>query len=176
MKKIVVIGAGGYAKVIAETIDLLDHVQVIGFMDDRIEKGTSVHGQLKVLGSVNEVQSVSEQCDAFIIGIGNNEIRKQIANKYSGTMQFETIIHPRAYVSKTASIQLGTVILAGAVVGSMVKVGVHGIVNANVVIDHDSIVGNFVHLSIGTSVGSNTEIADGIVTLIGQAIPSFSVI
>lgn len=174
MKRIVIIGAGGHAKVIAETIDLIDSLQVVGFIDDRIEKGMLIHHTIPVLGSMREINEISNQCDAFIIGIGNNEIRKQIADQWSGKMVFETIIHPKAFVSESASIGSGTVVLAGAVISSQVKVGNQCIVNANVVIDHESIIGEFVHLSIGTLIGSNSKISEYTTTKIGQSVPSFS--
>ena len=175
MKRIVIIGAGGHAKVIAETIDLLDNLQVIGFIDDQIEKGASIYGNLQVIGSRDEISRISNECDAFVIGIGNNEVRKQLVLQLQ-TVSFETIIHPTAFVSKTAGIESGCVILAGAVVSSNAKVGEHGIVNSNTVIDHDSTIGSFVHLSIGTLIGSNCNIGELTTTKIGQSVPSFSTI
>lgn len=176
MKRIGIIGAGGHAKVIAETIGLIDSLQVVGFIDDKIAKGSPVHKELPVLGSVNEISEIITQCDAFVIGIGNNEIRKQIADQWSGKIVFETIIHPRAVVSESASIGAGTVVLAGAIISSQVKIGNQCIVNANVVVDHDSKIGESVHLSIGTLIGSNSEVNKLTTTKIGQAVASFSAI
>ena len=176
MKRIVIIGAGGHAKVIAETIDLIDSLQVIGFIDDQVEKGTILTDNIPVIGSVKDIVAISGHCDAFVIGIGNNEVRKQLINQYAARIEFETIIHPQAYVSKTAVIQSGTVVLAGAIVNANSKVGSCCIVNSNVVVDHDCVVGDFVHLAIGTLVGSNSVISSLLKTGIGQAIPAFSVI
>ena len=176
MRKIIIIGASGYAKVIAETIDLLDQIQIVGFIDDHIEKGTLVYEQLQVIGSVNDIQQLSSQCDAFVIGIGNNDVRKQIADQYSGKMKFDTIIHPRAYVSKSAFLSEGVVVLAGSVINSNSKIGKHSIINSNAVVDHDCQIGEFVHLVIGTLVGSNSIVSGSIKTEIGQVIPAFSTI
>lgn len=176
MKRIVIIGAGGYAKVIAETIDLMGNYQLVGFMDDHIEKGTVVTDQLAVMGPLKDIPLVSAQCDVFVIGIGNNEIRKQLAEQYSGMIAFETIIHPRAFVSGSASVLPGTVVLAGAVISANARVASHCIVNANVVVDHDCMIGEFTHLAIGTSVGSNSVVSSLLKTGVGQAIPSFSTI
>ncbi|MDR0802359.1 hypothetical protein [Fluviicola sp.] len=175
MKRIVIIGAGGHAKVIAETIDLLDNLQVVGFIDDRIEKGTPVYKDIPVIGAGNEIPQILEECDALVIGIGNNEVRKQLAERIKAK-SFEIIIHPRAVVSKTAVIEPGTVVLAGAVISSNARVAAHCIVNSHVVIDHDSNIGTFVHLSIGTLVGSNSKISELTTTQIGQSVPSFSTI
>ncbi len=176
MKRIIIIGASGYAKVIAETIDLLDQIEVVGFIDDQIEKGTFVYDRLQVIGSVNDIQQLSNQCDAFVIGIGNNYVREQIANQYSGEVKFETIIHPRAYVSKSAFISEGVVVLAGSVINSNSKIGRYSIINSNTVVDHDCQVGEFVHLVIGTLVGSNSVVSGSIKTDIGQVLPAFSTI
>ncbi|TSJ45678.1 transferase [Fluviicola chungangensis] len=174
MKKIGIIGAGGHAKVIAETIDLIGSFQVVGFIDDKIERGFPIHKNAPVLGAIGELNEIAAQCDAFVIGIGNNEVRKHIADRWSGTIVFETIIHPNAVISESASIGSGTVVLAGTIISSQVKIGNHCIVNANVVIDHDSRIGEFVHLSIGTLIGSNSEVGELTITGIGQAVPSFS--
>lgn len=174
MKKIGIIGAGGHAKVIAETIELMGSLQVVGFIDDKIERGFPVYKHAAVLGTIDELHEIAAQCDAFVIGIGNNEVRKHLSDRWSGTIVFETIIHPKAFVSESASIEPGTVVLAGAVISSHVKIGSQCIVNANVVIDHDSRIGEFVHLSIGTLIGSNSEVRELTTTGIGQAVPSFS--
>lgn len=176
MKKIIIIGASGYAKVIAETIDLSGQSQVVGFIDDHIEKGTFVYDRVQVIGSVNDILQLSDQCDAFVIGIGNNEVRKHIADQYSGKVKFETIIHPCAYVSKSALLSEGVVALAGSIINSNSKIGKHSIINSNVVVDHDCQVGEFVHLVIGTLVGSNSIVPASIKTQIGQVIPAFSTI
>ena len=161
---------------IAETIDLIDDLQLVGFIDDQLEKGTLLTADVRVIGSVKDIEAVSGQCDTFVMGIGNNEIRKQVMERHSNRMNFETVIHPRAVVSKTASIQAGTIVLAGAVINANTKIGTCCIINSNVVVDHDCAVGDFTHLTIGTLVGSNSEIGDLLKTDIGQAIPAFSVI
>ncbi len=176
MKKIVIIGAGGHAKVLAETIDLIGSLRVIGFVDDQVEKGTILTDNIPVIGSIQDIVAISGHCDAFVIGIGNNEIRKQLANQYAGRIEFETIIHPLAYVSKNAVIQSGTVVLAGAIINANSKIGSCCIVNSNVVVDHDCEIGDFTHLAIGTMVGSNSVLSSLLKTEIGQAIPAFSVI
>jgi sugar O-acyltransferase (sialic acid O-acetyltransferase NeuD family) len=176
MKKVVIIGAGGHAKVLAETIDLIRDLELVGFIDDQIEKGTLLMGHVQVIGSINDIETISGQCDAFVMGIGNNEIRKQLLDQYSGKMDFETIIHPLSFISGTADIGTGTVVLAGAIIHTNAKVGSCCIINSNVVVDHDCEVGDFTHLAIGTLVGSNSKIGSLLKTDVGQAIPAFSVI
>lgn len=176
MKRIVIIGAGGHAKVLAETIDLFHDLELVGFIDDQVEKGTLLTGHVQVIGSVKDIETISDQCDAFVMGIGNNEVRKQLLDQFSGKIDFETIIHPRSFISKTAEIQKGTVILAGAVINTNAKIGSGCIINSNVVVDHDCEVGDFTHLTIGTLVGSNSKIGSLLKTDVGQAIPAFSVI
>lgn len=176
MRKVVIIGAGGHAKVIAETIDLIGDLELVGFLDDQVEKGALLMGHVQVIGSVKDIESVSDQCDGFVMGIGNNEIRKQLAEHYAGRIDFETIIHPRAFVSGTAEIEAGTVVLAGAVINTHAKIGKCCIINSNAVADHDCEVGDFTHVTIGTLIGSNSKIGSLLKTEIGQAIPAFSVI
>ncbi len=149
-------GAGGHAKVIIESLEACG-VRVDGVVDDN-PLLTSVLGY-PVLHAMDEAYS------PMIISIGNNEIRRQIAERL--TVDFSTAIHPSAVVSPRAVIGEGTVVMPRAVVNVDTQVGRHCIINTAASVDHDCWLGDFVHISPnvalcgGVIVGEGTQIGVG---------------
>lgn len=175
MVKVAIIGGGGHARVLSEIISQDPGLGLAGCFDDSLERGAELWNGVKVLGSVSELGKTSDEIDAYVIGIGNNSVRKKISTKYPD-LNWISLVHTRAVVSPSAKIGAGSVVLAGAVVSANAVIGSQVIVNANATVDHDSQIGSYVHLSIGSLVGSNSVIAESCLVGIGQIVPSFSTI
>lgn len=163
LKDIIIIGAGGHARVIADMVKKSgDNVK--GFLDDDLSKDG-------VIGKIDDCKKFSD-C-FFVIAIGNNEIRKEIAEKFPD-LKYRTVIHPRAVISEDVEIGVGTVIMANAVINANTKIGAHCIINTASVVEHDNVISDFVHISPGatlcggTTVGELTQIGAGAV--IGRGI------
>lgn len=151
MATINIYGAGGHAKVIKDIIEAQgDRVEV--FFDDH-PKTDSLHG-IEVRKS-----TVLDNFDELIIGIGSNQIRKLLANKYK--LRYAKAIHPSAIVSPSASIGSGTVIMQGAIVQSDAQVGAHCIVNTGATVDHECKIEDFVHISPHATLCGNVSIGEG---------------
>ena len=167
-KKVVIIGAGGHAKVIADIIEKSKDI-VLGFLDDNIETGKKIICQYKVLGKIEDCLQIERQDNdvEFIIAIGNNSIRKQIANKYK--VKYYTAIHPSAQIGLEVNIQKGTAVMANACINTSAKIGKHCIINTGAIIEHDNEIKDYVHISPNASlagtvkVGENTHIGIGAV-------------
>lgn len=170
-KKIVIIGAGGHSKVIADII-LKSGDIVYGFLDDKLEKGTIIanNKDLKVIGDLTARFSlpVTHPELEFVIAIGDNKIRKEIAEKSAPTIKYYTAIHPKAIIGIDISIGEGTVIMANACINSSAQIGKHCIINTGAIIEHDNELGDYVHVSpnatlCGTvKVGELTHIGAGV--------------
>lgn len=140
-KKVIIIGASGHGKVIADIIEQSqDHV--VGFLDDGVKKGSTVLGY-EVLGTIRDLELYPE-CE-FIIGIGNNATRKMIANTYNAN--WYTAIHPKAIISNYVTICEGTVVMANAIINTSTQIGQHCIINTGAIVEHDNIIDDFVHIS-----------------------------
>ena len=172
--KIIIIGAGGHAKVVYEAILAEGKFTVVGFTDANLPVDTIVIDDKKVILPQNELNKAEDFADYFIVAIGNNSIREKLFSELSKTLQAAIIVHPKAFVAKSARLNKGTVCLANSTVNTQVEVGENSIVNCNVVVDHETKIGKHVHLSIGCNVGSNSTIADFTTLKIGESIPSFS--
>ena len=167
-KQVVIIGAGGHAKVIADIIIKSGDI-VYGFLDDNINKGTYIIDKYKILGKLEDCISMQEKDSKlyFIIAIGNNHTRKTIAEKYN--LNYYTAIHPTAVIGLDVKLGKGTTVMANTCVNSSTKIGKHCIINTGAIIEHDNVIENHVHVSpnatlCGTvKVGECTHIGAGAV-------------
>lgn len=158
-RKLAVIGAGGHGKVVAELAAALGTYGEIVFLDDRAQ--SSING-FPVIGTTLLLEnSLSPEQYDVAVAVGNNRIRRQIAEK-AATLGFSlpVLIHPNAYVSPSATVGQGSVVMAQAVVqaGSVLKDGV--IVNTAATVDHDCLLDAFVHISPGAHLSGNTHIGE----------------
>ena len=172
--KVIIVGAGGHGKVLAETIAMLGQYTVIGFADDNTKPGTEVYNGIKVICTFDEVAANAGKAEYFVAALGNNTLRECVYAANCKSLKPLTVIHPFTFVSPSAHIGEGSVILAGSVVSTGCVVGKNTIINSQVLIDHDSAVGDHCHIAQGTVLGSNSYIASRKFTKIGEAFPSFS--
>ena len=155
-KNVVIIGAGGHAKVIADII-LCSGDKVIGFLDDNEEKqGQIIYKDIKVIGKVANYTKCKD--DYFIIAIGDNHTRAKIAESLD--VKYYTAIHPKSVVADTAKISEGTAIMAGSIINSDTQIGAHCIINTMSSVDHDNTINNFVHISPGVHLAGKVFVGE----------------
>ena len=167
MKDLVILGASGHGKVVADTACCMKKYDRIIFLDDDREKkecmGFPVEGVFSDYGKYMETAEL-------IVATGNSNIREIWTErlKRSGA-KLAVLIHPSATVSRFAKIGAGTVVMAGAVVNAGTKIGQGVIVNTCASVDHDCEIGDYCHISVGAhiagtvSIGKHTWIGIGAV-------------
>lgn len=154
MSDIVLLGASGHAKVIIDMLHIEKRECNIFLLDDNEEvQGKYILGHM-VMGRIEECLKYRD-CQ-FVIAIGNNHIRRKIAEKYD--LDYASVIHKTAIIADDVTIGKGTVVMAGAIINSGASVGKHCIVNTASTIDHDGRLDNYVHLSPGTHLGGTVTI------------------
>lgn len=168
-KKVVIIGAGGHAKVIADIIEKSGD-EIVGFLDDNKEIGTTIINEYKVIGDLNNrfTMAVTKENLEFIIAIGDNKKREEIS--HSPNLKFYTAIHPSAQMGLDVEIQEGTVIMANACINSSAKIGKHCIINTGAIIEHDNIIEDFVHISPNVSLGGTVKVGENTHVGIGTTV------
>ena len=162
-KSVVIIGASGHGKVIADII-VNSGDKVLGFLDDADDvQGKKIIG-FPVLGKIADYDNYRD-CE-FVIAIGNPYIREKISNELP--VKWYTAIHPTAVISSLdVEIGEGTVIMANAVVNPSARIGKHCIINTGAIVEHDNILEDYVHLSPNVTlagivkVGKSTHIGAG---------------
>lgn len=151
LKKLVIIGASGHGKVIADIAVRCGYKEIV-FLDDN-ENVTECAG-FPVVGKVAEAMNMNEE---KIVAIGNDFIREKIQNKLSN---IATLIHPDSVISRRVEIGEGTVVMAGAVVNSDAIIGKGCIVNTGASVDHDCRIGDYSHISVGAHVAGTVQIGN----------------
>lgn len=154
MNRLIIIGAGGHGKVIADIALKIGYTDIC-FIDDNV---TGSCMGFPIIGKCDETEKLNDGKTDFVIGIGNNNIRKIIAEKYD--VNWVTLIHPSAQIAVNVSIGKGTVITAMAVVNVCARIGKHCIINTNAVIEHDNVIGDYVHISPGVALGGTVNIGN----------------
>src|SRR5690625_1622219 len=138
-RKLLIIGAGGHGKVVADIARKMKVWQEISFLDDNPDI-TSLFGS-KVLGNTKEISNYIDDYDIFI-AIGNNDIRKKLYFHLENLRAtIPTLIHPSAIIGEEVSIDSGTVIMARVVINCSTTVGRGCIINTGSTIDHDNEIG-----------------------------------
>lgn len=151
MNRLIIIGASGHGKVIADIAVKIGYTDIV-FLDDN-EKITECAG-FPVVGKT--VQAGDMDGDK-IVAIGKAGIREKIQK----TIETVTLVHPDAIISRRVQIGQGTVVMAGAVINSDVTIGQGCIINTCASVDHDCKIGDYVHVSVGAHVAGTCEIGKG---------------
>ena len=160
MSSLLIFGAGGHGKVVADTARAMGNWNEIMFADDAYPQVTSVDGY-PVVADFSSARSMGSDHGDVIVAIGDNRKRSDLIMqlRQSGFNPV-TLIHPTAVVAGSAHIEEGTVIFAQAVVQAAARIGRAVIVNTAATVDHDCVVGDGVHLSPGVHLGGEVEIGD----------------
>lgn len=149
-KKLIILGAGGHGRVAAEIAEQLGYS--ISFLDDTQSAND------KVIGRISDFEKYIYGY-SFFVAIGNNELRKKLLIELSKSgAKIVTLIHPKSAVSENATIEIGTVIMAGAVVNSGSRIGKGCILNTCSSVDHDCNIADFTHISVGAHLAGNVKI------------------
>ena len=172
MSHIVIVGASGHGKVVADAALGSGH-SVVGFLDrDESKKSWC---DLPVLGDEEQVEDILRDAPdtKVVVAIGDNAIRARVVarlrDRYSGLV-FETVIHSAAVVGRHVTIGPGTVVLGGAVLNPSSSIGSHCIVNTGALVDHDCSIGDFSTVGPGACLGGNVSLGRGSVVGLGAAV------
>lgn len=165
MNRLIVIGASGHGKVVADIAELNGYSD-LAFLDD-------AQGLVEVAGHpvAGPVSAFSDfiGCD-FVVAIGNAEVRCRIQTRLEcAGARVVSLVHPSAVVAKDVVVGVGSVVMAGAVINVSSILGKGCIVNTGASVDHDCVVGDYSHISVGAhlagavSIGKKTWVGIGAV-------------
>lgn len=160
-KKLVILGAGGHAKVVMDAALLMQRWSEIVFLDDSNQGQTEFMGA-PLLGDRSLLGTALQPKDYDVaVAIGNNAIRGEVFGLAAGLgFSFPVIRHPSAVVSEMAEIGEGSVLFANTVINPAVRIGKGAIINTSASVDHDSLLGDFVHVSPGARLAGSTRVGD----------------
>lgn len=155
-----ILGVGGQGRVVASIVDLLGY-EIAGFLDGRFNAPSDPIHKIPVLGHHRLLADIKSP--RVVVAIGNNEARARVMSEVlqiQPTTLFPILSHPTATVAWQAECGEGSVICAGAVLGACAKAGKGLILNTLCSVDHDCVLGDFVHISPGAHVAGGVTIGD----------------
>lgn len=145
-RKLVIIGAGGHGKVVADAAER-NAFQDICFLDD--DEKILECGGFPVVGKSCEAEGYIGKADIFV-AVGNPRTRQQIQEWLCSLgAEFPVLCHPNAVIGTNVEIGAGTVIMAGAVINPSSRIGRGCIINTCASVDHDCQIEDYVHVSVG---------------------------
>lgn len=162
-KRVVIIGAGGHAKVVSEIIKLnSQRYECIGVIDNHLQTGSEFM-TYRVLGNEEEIKKIvlKYMIDGGIVAIGDNALRNKIATSIENMIpefNFINCIHPNALISSDVLIGSGNVFMAGSIVNSSTCIGDHNIFNTNCSVDHDNLLQDFISIGPNAKTGGDVSI------------------
>lgn len=147
--KLLIIGASGHGKVVADIALKMNKWERIHFLDDNPNLTSSIG--LDVIGNSKQIPSFIEYYDVFV-GIGNNKVRERINQKLESLKaSIPVLIHPSAIIGEQVQIDKGTVVMAGVIINCSTMIGKGCIINTGSTIDHDNNIDDYVHISPGAN-------------------------
>lgn len=160
MRKVVVVGAGGHAKVVADLLRAGGY-EIVGCTDNS-RKGGLVNG-MPILGREDDVLPglLRDGVTHVFIALGDNQLRQQLAKMVADLgFEFAQAIGRSAVISPSASIGPGCAIMEGAIVNAEAEIGQFAVINTNASVDHDCRIGAFVHVAPGCALAGNVIVGD----------------
>lgn len=182
-KPIYIIGAGGFGREVAWLIERINKKQptweIKGFIDDNASIWGTTVGGYPVCGGCGYLEKL--KCDYWItISVGNSKVRKMISDKIStfGFLHNAVLIDPSVEMSERVEIGKGSIICAGTIITTDIKIGDYCIINLDCTIGHDAILGDYttlypsVNVSGNVTIGTLTEVGTGSALIQGKTIGS----
>jgi sugar O-acyltransferase (sialic acid O-acetyltransferase NeuD family) len=162
---LIVVGAGGHAKVVVATARAAG-LRVVAIADDaRPRWGQALLG-VSISGPTAPV--LADPAAQVVLAIGDNAARRRLAA--TARCRFVSVVHPSAIVDATVLLGAGSVVFAGAVIQPDATIGAHAIVNTAASIDHDCVLGLAVHVAPGARLAGNVTLGDEVFLGIGAVV------
>ena len=162
MGNLVIFGTGGHAESIHELAELTGW-RVSAFIDPffRLDAKNGVNVYL----SLQKLLESEDSDFSVFIAVGENSIRKQIYTSiisHGLNLNFPSLIHPRACVSKFSIIGNGSAVMSNSNLATGVEISNFVIIGSNSSLDHGSKIGNFSQVAPGAIIAGNVEIGENV--------------
>lgn len=162
--RIILAGASGQAKVIADIVECAGEHQVVGVVARDQPPGSDFMGY-PVLGCDTDLPALAREhgAEGAIIAIGDNWTRGRLAERYRQEMPelaFPTAVHPSSVLARGVTVGEGTIVMAGVVVNGPSRIGRHCAVCTRSSLDHDSVMEDFSSLAAGVALGGLVHVGE----------------
>jgi len=166
---LLIYGAGGLGREVHSLVNALDRFETIGFLDDGIKKETLVKG-IRVLGGLEVLNSFDLPVN-LVLALGNPVSKSLLAKKIDPSrVHYPILKHPSVILQDETTVQIGegSILCAGSIFTTDIRIGNHVLINLNCTIGHDTSIGNNSSLMPGTNVAGGVAIGESV--LVGSGV------
>lgn len=187
IESIILIGGGGHALVVLEAA-MESARSVRGFFDDDAHAVAWSHAQLGRLGDLAQASRhlAFDNDERFVIAVGGLVLRRRMINELVGPVPpagqpsaqssshppraAAAVVHPRAWISPSATIGLGVYVGPGAIVHAHARVADHAIINSGAIVEHECDIGVNAHIAPAAVLGGNVHVGPDTLVGIGSRV------
>ncbi|MGI8688070.1 MAG: acetyltransferase [Thermomicrobiales bacterium] len=169
MSGVLILGAGGHAKVVADIL-CCQGTPVLGFLDDNPATWGAARLGLPVLGGIATYREYMPS--GLILGIGDIATRKAVVERLGACARdlWCNAIHPHATVAHSVRLGRGVAVMARGVVNPDAILGDHSVVNTGATVDHDGVIGAHAHIGPGAHLAGGIRVGTGALIGVGANI------
>ena len=148
-----IIGVGGFGREIYWSLSPEERVNTVFFVDDEYYDGTN--------SLVLPISQFNHNEYEVVIAIADSKVRERIVNSLPKNTKYFTHVHPTAQLhGPDISIGEGSIICAGSIITTNVKIGKHAHINLITTIGHDCVIGDYFTTAPGVQISGNETIGD----------------
>ena len=167
-KSLIIIGAGGHGKVVADCARVTGQFDSIRFLDGKYPEFLHV-ADWNIVGHQDDYADFNDKNTWYFVAIGSNSTRHKWQQKLlSNDHKIATLVHPNACVAQGVVIGEGTLILAGCVINILSEIGAGCIINTGATVDHDCSIGEFCHIAPGVSLAGAVNLGGEVFIGVGS--------
>ncbi len=157
-EQLVIIGARGHGKVVADIAWKLEKYRKIIFLDDDDTLKDSMG--IPVAGKSTEMYKYADSSEVFV-AVGSADARRRLMEHLQNIgAEIPVLVHPRAVVGNGVSLGAGTAVMAGAVINPDATVGKGCIINTCASVDHDCVIGDYTHIAVGAHLAGSVRVGE----------------
>jgi len=161
---LILLGGGGHCKSCIDVIEETRKFNILGILDVESKIGTELLGY-KYIGIDKDIALYKNRDVEFLVTVGqirNSYLRKRLFDEVvTNQNTLATVVSPRAYVSKWATIGRGTIVMHDVLVNASANIGENCIINTKALIEHDSVIGSHCHISTAAVINGDVNILEG---------------
>jgi sugar O-acyltransferase (sialic acid O-acetyltransferase NeuD family) len=164
---LLIYGAGGLGREVLSLVNATDSYEVKGFLDDGISKGTFIKG-VKVLGGCSELPFFDQPIN-LVLALGSPSLKLALLKKINRSkVTFPILRHPSVVLQDASAIEIGegTILCAGSILTTDIRIGSHVLINLNCTIGHGVHIGTASSIMPGVNIAG--EVSVGAAVLIGS--------
>lgn len=161
---VILLGAGGHAKVLLDALMLADIV-VTGIVDPVLAGTSTIWRGIPVVGNDDDLLKLKPDQVILVNGAGSlpsNSLRQQLFSRFTEAgFRFMNVVHPSAMIGAGVELAEGVQVMAGAILQADTTIGKNSIINTGAIIDHDCAIGSDVHIAPGVVISGGVRIGNG---------------